>query len=128
MIRRPPRSTRVRSSAASDVYKRQFSRHWREIRLNFCRLTTKESPKVPPFAWRGRVPWRNPERNGVGTAAEQRLRNRRGLATFLLSTPQRQARREVPRGGFNDDESKTVIDRSGRFAAQRRRRIGATNG
>ena len=25
MIRRPPRSTRVRSSAASDVYKRQFS-------------------------------------------------------------------------------------------------------
>ncbi|WP_460379565.1 hypothetical protein [Staphylococcus aureus] len=24
MIRRPPRSTRVRSSAASDVYKRQF--------------------------------------------------------------------------------------------------------
>ncbi|WP_460379523.1 hypothetical protein [Staphylococcus aureus] len=25
MIRRPPRSTRVRSSAASDVYKRQFT-------------------------------------------------------------------------------------------------------
>src|SRR5665811_2626165 len=25
MIRRPPRSTRVRSSAASDVYKRQYS-------------------------------------------------------------------------------------------------------
>src|SRR5665811_1977874 len=28
MIRRPPRSTRVRSSAASDVYKRQDSRQW----------------------------------------------------------------------------------------------------
>src|SRR5665811_2476296 len=27
MIRRPPRSTRVRSSAASDVYKRQFFDH-----------------------------------------------------------------------------------------------------
>ena len=27
MIRRPPRSTRVRSSAASDVYKRQVD-HW----------------------------------------------------------------------------------------------------
>src|SRR5665811_2112916 len=27
MIRRPPRSTRVRSSAASDVYKRQFTRY-----------------------------------------------------------------------------------------------------
>src|SRR5665254_22747 len=27
MIRRPPRSTRVRSSAASDVYKRQEQRH-----------------------------------------------------------------------------------------------------
>ncbi|WP_460379549.1 hypothetical protein, partial [Staphylococcus aureus] len=27
MIRRPPRSTRVRSSAASDVYKRQMPRY-----------------------------------------------------------------------------------------------------
>ena len=27
MIRRPPRSTRVRSSAASDVYKRQVARY-----------------------------------------------------------------------------------------------------
>src|SRR5665811_777254 len=27
MIRRPPRSTRVRSSAASDVYKRQAGKH-----------------------------------------------------------------------------------------------------
>src|SRR5665811_2084052 len=35
MIRRPPRSTRVRSSAASDVYKRQIFTSfdsWREIR------------------------------------------------------------------------------------------------
>src|SRR5665811_420295 len=30
MIRRPPRSTRVRSSAASDVYKRQIHR-WIEV-------------------------------------------------------------------------------------------------
>src|SRR5665811_2311287 len=30
MIRRPPRSTRVRSSAASDVYKRQRQREWTE--------------------------------------------------------------------------------------------------
>src|SRR5665254_16076 len=30
MIRRPPRSTRVRSSAASDVYKRQmYARNWK---------------------------------------------------------------------------------------------------
>src|SRR5680860_1868594 len=28
MIRRPPRSTQSRSSAASDVYKRQQQRHW----------------------------------------------------------------------------------------------------
>ena len=50
MIRRPPRSTRVRSSAASDVYKRQvwddhadFERYWysdeitalREAALNY---------------------------------------------------------------------------------------------
>src|SRR5665811_2583048 len=30
MIRRPPRSTRVRSSAASDVYKRQVAKRQRE--------------------------------------------------------------------------------------------------
>src|SRR5664280_785295 len=70
------------------------------------------------------VPWRNPERNGGGTAAEQRLRNRCSFAAFPLSTPQRQARREVPTGGFNE-ESKTVIDRRSHAAAQRRRRIGA---
>ena len=34
MIRRPPRSTRVRSSAASDVYKRQFYRL--AVFINFC--------------------------------------------------------------------------------------------
>src|SRR5665811_2597076 len=33
MIRRPPRSTRVRSSAASDVYKRQLLRPFRMGRL-----------------------------------------------------------------------------------------------
>src|SRR5665811_2559783 len=32
MIRRPPRSTRVRSSAASDVYKRQFLQRARRVR------------------------------------------------------------------------------------------------
>src|SRR5665811_2618359 len=32
MIRRPPRSTRVRSSAASDVYKRQDVRHRAAVR------------------------------------------------------------------------------------------------
>src|SRR5665811_1942450 len=31
MIRRPPRSTRVRSSAASDVYKRQVQLRYQEI-------------------------------------------------------------------------------------------------
>src|SRR5665811_1392286 len=34
MIRRPPRSTRVRSSAASDVYKRQFIERALALNLN----------------------------------------------------------------------------------------------
>src|SRR5665254_17777 len=38
MIRRPPRSTRVRSSAASDVYKRQR-----------CGGTHPDPRRVPPF-------------------------------------------------------------------------------
>src|SRR5665811_1829403 len=32
MIRRPPRSTRVRSSAASDVYKRQYDTIWHHVK------------------------------------------------------------------------------------------------
>src|SRR5450756_2701255 len=31
MIRRPPRSTQSRSSAASDVYKRQAQKRWLEV-------------------------------------------------------------------------------------------------
>ncbi|WP_460379491.1 hypothetical protein, partial [Staphylococcus aureus] len=41
MIRRPPRSTRVRSSAASDVYQRQA----RIVRVFFCLLYTSPSPR-----------------------------------------------------------------------------------
>ncbi|WP_460379445.1 hypothetical protein, partial [Staphylococcus aureus] len=46
MIRRPPRSTRVRSSAASDVYKRQMSSCWATMspRLT-CLLYTSPSPR-----------------------------------------------------------------------------------
>src|SRR5665811_1705088 len=36
MIRRPPRSTRVRSSAASDVYKRQVLAYAFQIYFDFC--------------------------------------------------------------------------------------------
>src|SRR5665811_2566987 len=35
MIRRPPRSTRVRSSAASDVYKRQAQDYKKELLLAY---------------------------------------------------------------------------------------------
>ncbi|WP_460379515.1 hypothetical protein, partial [Staphylococcus aureus] len=54
MIRRPPRSTRVRSSAASDVYKRQYgrasSRSCRSaccscIPAGCCLLYTSPSPR-----------------------------------------------------------------------------------
>src|SRR5450756_3224480 len=35
MIRRPPRSTQSRSSAASDVYKRQDKSVWKKIKSEF---------------------------------------------------------------------------------------------
>src|SRR5665811_1825352 len=38
MIRRPPRSTRVRSSAASDVYKRQIQKAWIDIKVTEGRI------------------------------------------------------------------------------------------
>ncbi|WP_460379399.1 hypothetical protein, partial [Staphylococcus aureus] len=48
MIRRPPRSTRVRSSAASDVYKRQFSAstlQYHHMLYAGCLLYTSPSPR-----------------------------------------------------------------------------------
>src|SRR5665811_129574 len=46
MIRRPPRSTRVRSSAASDVYKRQVQKIINNVfadgQLDECELTLKD--------------------------------------------------------------------------------------
>ncbi|WP_460379511.1 hypothetical protein, partial [Staphylococcus aureus] len=48
MIRRPPRSTRVRSSAASDVYKRQAHAcitSNTQVISNSCLLYTSPSPR-----------------------------------------------------------------------------------
>src|SRR5665811_1628851 len=51
MIRRPPRSTRVRSSAASDVYKRQIkkaSKLWAlDLAVRCMDLTTLEGSDTP---------------------------------------------------------------------------------
>src|SRR5665254_24644 len=44
MIRRPPRSTRVRSSAASDVYKRQRRRRGRELRRRVAQQPRHRRP------------------------------------------------------------------------------------
>src|SRR5665811_999106 len=70
MIRRPPRSTRVRSSAASDVYKRQaltrLSRSfwlasrsdrrvliWRPIRICRKRASGRRQPPITPCLFPG---------------------------------------------------------------------------
>ncbi|WP_460379521.1 hypothetical protein, partial [Staphylococcus aureus] len=46
MIRRPPRSTRVRSSAASDVYKRQLTHQLTSASPHSCCLLyTSPSPR-----------------------------------------------------------------------------------
>ncbi|GAB5785418.1 hypothetical protein JMUB7526_28730 [Staphylococcus aureus] len=46
MIRRPPRSTRKESSAASDVYKRQGQERLKEIN-NICHMDGVELLKMP---------------------------------------------------------------------------------
>src|SRR5680860_1789546 len=46
MIRRPPRSTQSRSSAASDVYKRQEPPHWLRNTLS-CSSTSEHSHPQP---------------------------------------------------------------------------------
>src|SRR5450756_2052919 len=65
MIRRPPRSTQSRSSAASDVYKRQFASSpsersgWRRYRASVTITPSTESPRnsrrsfvgIPPASW-----------------------------------------------------------------------------
>ncbi len=54
MIRRPPRSTQSRSSAASDVYKRQALSQAYKGKITFngmgkSYVSVKISPKVKPF-------------------------------------------------------------------------------
>ena len=46
MIRRPPRSTQGRSSAASDVYKRQVDSRGVPFRLDKCVRTDSSSEKL----------------------------------------------------------------------------------
>src|SRR5450756_1550353 len=56
MIRRPPRSTQSRSSAASDVYKRQGSAEVRCSRRSRYRIPARQSPPLrPPGCWSERV-------------------------------------------------------------------------
>src|SRR5665811_2632258 len=57
MIRRPPRSTRVRSSAASDVYKRQPQRQ--APRHAAPKRIVEDYSKAPPPEKRETVPERN---------------------------------------------------------------------
>src|SRR5665811_1995632 len=49
MIRRPPRSTRVRSSAASDVYKRQLLKFSLRCSFDYLIVTRWCYLKLPPF-------------------------------------------------------------------------------
>src|SRR5450756_2740824 len=66
MIRRPPRSTQSRSSAASDVYKRQVERIIREARPD-AQCTVVSNPE---FLREGAAiqDFKHPDRIVVGTA------------------------------------------------------------
>ena len=58
MIRRPPRSTRVSSSAASDVYKRQHTQtHTHTHTHTHTRISFQSFSIVSPFTYRFRAAW-----------------------------------------------------------------------
>eukprot|EP00657_Telonema_sp_P-1_P012971 TRINITY_DN98_c0_g1_i3.p2 TRINITY_DN98_c0_g1~~TRINITY_DN98_c0_g1_i3.p2 ORF type:complete len:101 (+),score=42.24 TRINITY_DN98_c0_g1_i3:132-434(+) len=63
MIRRPPRSTQSRSSAASDVYKRQVANPWSVPPDTGCPMPGPPSPEVKeaicrvPSASFSQAPW-----------------------------------------------------------------------
>src|SRR5680860_386259 len=65
MIRRPPRSTQSRSSAASDVYKRQPYTWWSFplcfIFLDFCRYWAHRVAHEQRIWWATRVPHHSSE-------------------------------------------------------------------
>ena len=54
MIRRPPRSTPLYSSAASDVYKRQHLRQFRHRHRNRKSVRSQRSHREHPSPWWGR--------------------------------------------------------------------------
>src|SRR5665811_410487 len=84
MIRRPPRSTRVRSSAASDVYKRQFL----ESEIGGPRTLLRQGWRLG--AVRTVAPWLTLRQLGEGRLGDPRLRmflDR--YATYAGSDPRR---------------------------------------
>ena len=54
MIRRPPRSTRVRSSAASDVYKRQVEK-FGSYDVMFRNVFTEALATIPRYEWHPKI-------------------------------------------------------------------------
>src|SRR5450756_1596640 len=89
MIRRPPRSTQSRSSAASDVYKRQLGdigELWRSGRLRFrmTRLLSKCRPGRRDASLDAVAFALAPEGCRVDTQARRRLFEGRGFGKGLL--------------------------------------------
>src|SRR5665811_2433709 len=88
MIRRPPRSTRVRSSAASDVYKRQgllrqgvylrHQGHQRRGDIGPDVLLSRYGEKLDPPQWRA------DHRNEEDQERRRSLEHRRPLSLSLI--------------------------------------------
>eukprot|EP00657_Telonema_sp_P-1_P010257 TRINITY_DN4608_c0_g1_i3.p2 TRINITY_DN4608_c0_g1~~TRINITY_DN4608_c0_g1_i3.p2 ORF type:complete len:127 (+),score=34.43 TRINITY_DN4608_c0_g1_i3:54-434(+) len=89
MIRRPPRSTQSRSSAASDVYKRQYQRR---VRAGLERLVTRMSaPSAARLDWAAK---RNPPADAVRQLFDATLRRYR---VEVLQTDYEEAAAEARR-------------------------------
>ena len=61
MIRRPPRSTQSRSSAASDVYKRQVETHVGNI---LAKLNVASRAEAVAWMWKHGVVWQTDDPDG----------------------------------------------------------------
>ena len=93
MIRRPPRSTRVRSSAASDVYKRQVNRNRLSYFIAGCAIVAlglgarRYAAWLPKFVadYAGDTLWALMVFVGIGFFAPQWSSLRVALAALLFS-------------------------------------------
>ena len=82
MIRRPPRSTLDRSSAASDVYKRQIDDQFTIQKPNTARFEDNENPKLISYITKSMVIFPNPSNGDVNVSLDNEAEMKVNISIF----------------------------------------------